>query len=88
MRRYAQVLFESIVGRTDAYAIQQRDGSYVAIRRPLTLGLLEEHVSGRRTVGSYMVTPDGKARCGLYDLDKKTETARQALVWLRRWFLH
>ena len=34
MRRYAQVLFESIVGRTDAYAIQQSDGHYVAIMSP------------------------------------------------------
>lgn len=88
MRRYAQVLFESIVGRSDAYAVQQPDGSYLTIRRPLTVDLLEEHIAGRRTLGSYLVTSEGKARCGVYDFDAKTEAARQTLLWLRCWFQH
>lgn len=88
MSRHAEVLLKFIVGRTDAYAVQQPDGSYLAIRRPLTLELLKEHLAGRRTVGTYLVTPDGKARCGVYDFDEKTDTVRHALDWLRRWFEH
>jgi hypothetical protein len=49
MRRYAEALSQFIMGRTDAYAVQQADGSYI-------------------------VTSDGKTRCGVYDFDEKTES--------------
>ncbi|MCL0035019.1 hypothetical protein M1N21_03840 [Dehalococcoidia bacterium] len=88
MSRHAEELLQFLVGRTDAYAVQQVDGSYLAIRKPLTAGLLEEHVAGRRTLGTYLVTSDGKARCGVYDFDERTDTVRQYLLWLKRWFQH
>lgn len=64
MSRHAEVLLESIAGRTDAYAIQQSGGHYVAIRSPLTIELLEEYIAGRRILGSYLVASDGKAKFG------------------------
>ena len=88
MSRQAEILLQSIVGRTDAYAVQQHDGSYLAARKPLTLGLLEEHVAGRKTLGSYIVTTGGEARCGVYDFDENSERVRGYLAWLRRWFQH
>jgi len=88
VNRHVEALSKFIVGRNDAYAMQQADGSYLALRKPLTAALLEEHIAGRRTFGAYLVTPDGKARCGVYDFDERTDSVRQYLLWLRRWFQH
>lgn len=88
MSEHARLLMEHFVGRTDAYAVQQADGSYTAVRKPLTMDLLERHVRGEITLGTYLVTPDGMARCGVYDFDEKTDTVRYALKWLKRWFGH
>ena len=87
-RPLAQILMRHFVGRTDAYALQQADGSYVAVRKPLTLEELERHVRGEITVATYLVTPEGKVRCGVYDFDEKTEEARYVLVCLGKWFEH
>jgi hypothetical protein len=88
MSQHARLLMEHFVGRTDAYAVQQADGSYVAVRKPLTVALLDRHVQGEMTLGTYLVTPEGKARCGVYDFDEKSDTVRYALTWLKRWFEH
>ena len=83
-----QILRKHFVGRTDAYALQQADGSYLAIRKPFTDDLLEKHVQGQITLGTYLVTSEGMARCGVYDFDEKTDNVRYALKWLKRWFEH
>ena len=88
MSRAADVLQEFFVGRADAYALQQSDGSYVAVRKPLVPDLLEKHVLGDLTLGVYLVTPEGKTCCGVYDFDEKTETVCYILDWLGRWFDH
>ncbi len=86
--RYAAALFNSIVGRKDVYALQNPDRSYVPVREPLTLEVLRGHISGTRTVGSYLVTPHGNARCGIYDFDEMSPMVREYLVFLYKWFLH
>src|SRR6266566_2394125 len=37
------------------YAVQQRDGSYWRVKEPLTLPLLAAHLSGRCTLGTYLL---------------------------------
>jgi hypothetical protein len=44
-------------GRTDAYALQQSDGSYRPVRQALTPEVLAKHLVGEITVGVYLVTP-------------------------------
>ena len=53
--RYTAALFNSIVGRIDVYGLQKSDGRYGTIRKSLTLKVLRDHISGARTVGSYLV---------------------------------
>jgi len=38
-----------------AYAIQTRDGSYRAVKKPLTTKILEKHVKGKITAGAYVL---------------------------------
>jgi hypothetical protein len=83
-----EVHLDYFVGRRDAYALQQPDGSYIAIRKPLTREELEQHARGKITVATYLVTPDGKARAGVYDFDQRDDRVRHCLKWLRRFFEH
>ena len=87
-RHYAELLLQAMVGRTDAYAVQQLNGAYLAVRRAITIYRLENHFQGRITLGSYLLTADGHARCGVYDFDEDTEITRQSILWLWRWFRH
>ena len=49
------------VQRWDQYALQQRDGSYWRRVEPLSLPLLSAHLSGRCTLGTYLL--DGESCC-------------------------
>ena len=40
------------VHNTDQYAVQQRDGSYWRVCKPLTLDLVAAHLEGRVTLGT------------------------------------
>ena len=43
------------VQRWDQYAVQQREGSYWRVTKPLSLPHLAAHLAGRWTVGTYVV---------------------------------
>lgn len=68
-------------GRTDAYAVQRADGSYRPIRRPLSNEVLRSHLSGRVTVGLYLVTPIADT-CGFMaiDVDHRSKAMASALI--------
>jgi len=52
------------------YAVQQRNGSYWRVMEPLTLPLLEAHLLGRWTLGTYLL--DEQCRCSFaaFDADR------------------
>ena len=70
------VLESYFIGRTDAYALQQSDGSYHVYREPLDRKLLELHCDGSRTVAAYPLTLEGKTPLGVLDVDSKNEEAK------------
>ena len=43
----------TFIPRFDRYSQQKADGSYVAIKRPLTLDIVEAHMRGAVTLGAY-----------------------------------
>jgi len=45
------------VNRTDAYALQNADGTYGKVVTPLHDGVLEKHLDGSLTVGVYQIEP-------------------------------
>jgi hypothetical protein len=86
-RSLSRFFRKHFVGRTDAYSPPQSDGSYLAVRKPLTDDLWRSTFRGRYP-GTYLVTSEGIARCGVYDFDEKTDNVRYALRWLRQWLEH
>jgi hypothetical protein len=58
------------VGRRNDYAVQQEDGRYRRAGRPLTYTLLEEHLQGVQTLGTYVIDEQGTCRFAVLDADK------------------
>lgn len=54
----------------DAYAVQQRDGSYWRVEEPLALPLLEAHLAGRWTLGTYLLDRDSSCSFAVFDADR------------------
>lgn len=68
--RQAQVeLLRRLIGNPNAYALQQEDGSYWPVRRPLSERELYGHLKGHHTVGTYVNRGD-QARTLVVDLDE------------------
>lgn len=57
-----------LIGNPNAYAVQQKDGSYRPVRDPLTADILRDHLDGHITVGTYVLNFD-KARTIVFDID-------------------
>ena len=63
------------VGRSDTHAIQQSDGSYLRVGRPLTDDMLKSHLAGETTVGIYQIEPEKNTLKWLcFDIDDKEIT--------------
>jgi hypothetical protein len=66
------------VGNPDAFAQQQKDGTYLPVRSPLTPVELDQHVAGQRTIGTYVLHYD-KARFFVFDIDDQDLGAARQL---------
>jgi len=58
------------VGRRNDYAVQQEDGRYRRAGRSLTYTLLEEHLLGVQTLGTYVIDEQGTCRFAVLDADQ------------------
>lgn len=81
----AILLGRLFIERRDVKAVQLRDGSYTPDQdhvghppwecpggceyRRWTMGDLRAHLAGERTLGHYLVSPEGRARVFAYDID-------------------
>ncbi len=61
--------FSYCVGRTDDYALQQEDGSYLRTGQPLTYEVAAKHLQGVLTVGTYVINEYGQCWYAVYDSD-------------------
>lgn len=57
------------VNRDDCYAVQLESGSYTRVDKPLTDDVLEKHLQGKITVGSYQLTKENMVTYLCFDLD-------------------
>lgn len=65
-------------GRADVYARQwankaEGTSGYVPVRQPLTEADLRDHLLGRRTLGIYLLTAEGRTYLGVIDADLAKE---------------
>jgi hypothetical protein len=84
----ANVLESVFIGRPDAFALQKRDGKYSTIRQPITRVTLERHILGVITCGTYVLNAEQQTRYGIYDFDDLSQTTRETIIWLCKWYEH
>jgi hypothetical protein len=68
------------VQRWDQYALQQRDGSYWRVGEPLSLQLLEGHLLGRWTLGTYLLDADSCCSFAVFDADREDGLEQLAVL--------
>lgn len=71
LERYADVF----TPRRDLYAIQLRDGRYVSVKKHLNLQLVDAHLKGHITLGTYALDARSQARWLCLDADADDEWA-------------
>lgn len=82
-----ELLRHYFLGRTDAFAQENREGgNWICIRRELPSYLLQTHLQGRITLGTYPVNSLGNTPWLCFDIDEKSEAAQDFLLWLHTWF--
>jgi len=69
LRGYA----DAFIPRFDRYPLQLPDGKYVAIKHPLTLDLVANHLRGSVTIGAYALNEKSRARWICLDADEESE---------------
>ena len=57
------------VGRRDDHAVQQPNGRYMRMFRPLTPTILADHLAGRATVGTYVLSEKKECSFATFDAD-------------------
>src|SRR5579863_6874854 len=71
------------IHNTAHYAVQQWDGSYWHVPEPLTLDLVAAHLSGRLTLGTYLLDKDSYCSFAVFDAD--SSDGLEKLVGLHQW---
>lgn len=66
----ASWLGQQFIQRWDLYARQLDDGRYICVREPLSEQLLVAHLSGRITLGVYLLDQDNQVRFIVFDDDR------------------
>lgn len=59
------------VGRRSDYAVQQRDGRYFRVKRPVTEAVLARHLAGRMNIGTYVLDEEKRCSFAVFDADQK-----------------
>jgi hypothetical protein len=70
-----QKFLQRFLNNSDAYGLQQSNGSYIAIRQSISDDLLESHFRGDRTIGVYTTNPiNNTSRYLCIDIDDDHQT--------------
>ncbi len=59
------------VGRRSDYAIQQRDGRYFRVKKPVTEAVLTRHLAGWMNIGTYVLDEEKRCSFAVFDADQK-----------------
>jgi len=81
------ILWRCFFGRIGAFAAENRhEGGWTAVRSDIPGYLLDNHLSGKTTVATYPVSTAGHTQWLCFDVDEKSEGAKDFLLWLHKWF--
>jgi hypothetical protein len=81
--------YDLFQGRENCYAVQQPDGSYMPVRRALTIDVIQRHLAGEITVAIYPLRSDGKIKLAALDFDDLALKAQVLFIrnWLKRFLI-
>src|SRR5438270_4710498 len=64
-----ETFMHTFVSRCDDFALQRTDGGYMRVGRPLTTHELHAHLTGKQTIGSYVIDEQGQCSYAVFDAD-------------------
>ena len=70
------ILADRFIQRFDKYPRQAKDGSYFTVERPLSNQLIQEHLRGSITLGTYLLDEDSQGRFMVLDGDDEPDRRR------------
>src|SRR5712692_4616499 len=65
------LFMQTFLSRRDDFAVQRPDGGYVRVRRPVLAREIHAHLSGKQTMGSYVIDEQGKCSYAVFDADNE-----------------
>lgn len=80
-----QIIFQTFVSRSDAYAIQNRDGSYLKIEKELTFDDINEHLEGTKTIGIYQIDANNQTKLLCLDIDLRSNAFENNNISDEQW---
>ncbi|MGH2506587.1 MAG: TOTE conflict system archaeo-eukaryotic primase domain-containing protein [Ktedonobacteraceae bacterium] len=78
----ARLLADLFIGRQSDYALQTPDGRYRRVGCSVNLDVLQEHLNGSCTIGSYLIDEQGNCFFATFDADQ--ENGLEILADVRR----
>lgn len=79
-KEQAQLLSDLFIGRQDDYAVQTSIGRYRRIGLPVSIPLLQDHLTGSCTIGTYLIDEQGNCFFAVFDADQDQGLALLAEV--------
>ena len=67
--RHVRLLAARCIGRRDDYAVQQPDGRYRRAGAAVTFEVLQQHLAGEDTLGTYVIDERGSCHFAVFDAD-------------------
>src|SRR5437764_13232179 len=64
-----ETFMHTFVSRRDDFALQRTDGGYLRVGRPLTMQEVHAHLTGKQTIGSYVIDEQGQCSYAIFDAD-------------------
>lgn len=65
----AALIAKRFIQRRDIKAVQHRNGAYSPVESKFTMGDLRDHLSGKRSLGHYLLDENNQCKLFAYDID-------------------
>ncbi|GCE48241.1 CHC2-type zinc finger protein [Thermosporothrix hazakensis] len=82
MKEWVSAYMSLFVHCRDYYAFQLRDGSYRTVYAPLTEELVEKHLLGQVTLGTYVIDREGYCTFAVFDADDQQSSELLLHLWM------
>jgi len=79
--KMAENMMETYINRDDCFALQLPSGVYYCVKEPVTPRLIERHLNGKITLGTYTLSKESTAKFCVLDADDKDNFDRLEFVF-------